>query len=65
MCVVGNHTTSTSTVCCARTGRLPNTALHRYLKENNMPHVWHVDSNAHDGTEWANNLYLFAQHLFR
>ncbi len=40
-------------------------ALHRYLKENNMPHVWHVDSNAHDGTAWANNLYLFAQHLFR
>ncbi len=39
--------------------------VHKYLKENNVPHVWHVDSNAHDGTEWANNLYLFAQHIFR
>jgi enterochelin esterase-like enzyme len=39
--------------------------VHQYLKENNVPHVWHVDSNAHDGTEWANNLYLFAQHIFQ
>ncbi|MEN6426542.1 MAG: endo-1,4-beta-xylanase [Phycisphaerales bacterium] len=39
--------------------------VHNYLKENNVPHVWHVDSNAHDGTEWANNLYLFAQHVFK
>ncbi len=39
--------------------------VHKYLKENNVPHVWHVDGNAHDGTEWANNLYLFAQHIFK
>jgi hypothetical protein len=39
--------------------------VHSYLKENNVPHIWHVDSNAHDGTEWANNLYLFAQHIFK
>jgi enterochelin esterase-like enzyme len=39
--------------------------VHNYLKENNVPHVWHVDSNGHDGTEWANNLYLFAQHIFK
>ena len=39
--------------------------VHNYLKEKNIPHVWHVDGNAHDGTEWANNLYLFAQKLFR
>ncbi len=39
--------------------------VHNYLKEKGVPHVWHVDSNAHDGTEWANNLYLFAQHIFR
>jgi len=39
--------------------------LHKYLKDNNVPHVWHVDGNAHDGTEWANNLYLFAQHIFK
>lgn len=39
--------------------------VHQYLKEKNVPHVWHVDGNAHDDTEWANNLYLFAQHLFK
>jgi len=39
--------------------------VHAYLKENNVPHVWHVDSNAHDATEWRNNLYYFAQYLFR
>jgi enterochelin esterase-like enzyme len=39
--------------------------LHNYLKEKNVPHIWHVDSNGHDGTEWANNLYLFAQHIFK
>ena len=38
--------------------------VHQYLKEKGIPHVWHVDSNAHDNTEWDNNLYLFAQHLF-
>jgi enterochelin esterase-like enzyme len=39
--------------------------VHAYLKEKGVPHVWHVDSNAHDGTEWANNLYLFAQRIFK
>jgi enterochelin esterase-like enzyme len=39
--------------------------VHVWLKQNNVPHVWHVDSNGHDPTEWRNNLYWFAQHLFR
>jgi enterochelin esterase-like enzyme len=39
--------------------------VHAYLKENDVPHVWHVDGNAHDPTEWKNNLYLFCQRLFR
>jgi enterochelin esterase-like enzyme len=39
--------------------------VHNYLKEKGVPHVWHVDSNAHDGTEWANNLYLFVQRIFK
>jgi enterochelin esterase-like enzyme len=39
--------------------------VHAYLKQNNVPHIWHVDSNAHDSTEWRNNLYLFAQYVFR
>ena len=38
--------------------------VHQYLKEQEIPHVWHVDGNAHDDTEWANNLYLFVQHIF-
>jgi len=38
--------------------------VHNYLKENSVPHVWHVDGNAHDPTEWDNNLYLFSQHIF-
>lgn len=40
-------------------------AVHQYLKQNGVPHIWHVDGNAHDTTEWDNNLYLFSQHIFR
>ena len=39
--------------------------VHAYLKEKDIPHVWHVDGNAHDATEWKNNLYLFSQRIFR
>jgi enterochelin esterase-like enzyme len=39
--------------------------VHSYLKEKSVPHVWHVDGNAHDTTEWANNLYLFSQRIFK
>lgn len=39
--------------------------LHRYLKENNVPHIWHVDSGAHDFSVWKNDLYLFSQRIFR
>jgi enterochelin esterase-like enzyme len=38
---------------------------HTYLKEKNVPHVWHVDSGVHDFAVWKNDLYLFAQRLFR
>jgi enterochelin esterase-like enzyme len=38
---------------------------HAYLKDKNVPHVWHVDSGGHDFTVWANDLYLFAQRIFR
>ena len=38
--------------------------MHDYLKEKGVPHVWHVDGNAHDTTEWDNNLYLFSQRIF-
>ncbi len=39
--------------------------VHQHLKSQGVPHVWHVDANAHDDTEWANNLYLFVQHIFK
>jgi enterochelin esterase-like enzyme len=39
--------------------------VHNYLKEQGVPHVWHVDGNAHDTTEWDNNLYLFGQRIFK
>jgi enterochelin esterase-like enzyme len=39
--------------------------VHAYLKEKNVPHVWHVDGNAHDPTHWRNNLWLFSQRIFR
>ena len=39
--------------------------VHAYLKDKGVPHVWHVDGHAHDPTEWRNNLYLFAQRIFR
>jgi enterochelin esterase-like enzyme len=39
--------------------------VHAYLKEKQVPHVWHVDGNGHDATHWRNNLWLFAQRIFR
>lgn len=39
--------------------------VHLYLKEHNVPHIWHVDSHGHDPTEWSKNLYLFAQRIFQ
>ena len=39
--------------------------VHAYLKEKGVPHVWHVDGNAHEPTEWKYNLYLFSQRIFR
>jgi enterochelin esterase-like enzyme len=39
--------------------------LHVYLKEHNIPHVWNVDDGGHDRETWANNLYHFAQLIFR
>jgi len=39
--------------------------MHNYLKENNVPHIWHVDGNGHDATHWRNNLWLFSQRIFK
>jgi enterochelin esterase-like enzyme len=39
--------------------------VHAYLKEKQVPHVWHVDGNGHDATHWRNNLWLFSQRIFK
>ena len=39
--------------------------VHAYLKVNGVPHVWHVDDNAHDPPHWKNSLFAFAQQIFR
>ncbi len=39
--------------------------LHRFAKANDIPHIWNVDSHAHDATTWRNNLYHFVQKAFR
>jgi hypothetical protein len=35
------------------------------LKEHDVPHIRHVDSHGHDGTEWSKELYLFAQRILK
>ena len=39
--------------------------MHVYLKEQGVPHIWHVDGNGHDATHWRNSLYHFTQRIFR
>ena len=42
-----------------------NQNVHKMLKDNGVPHIWHVDGNAHDTTHWDNALYLFSQLIFK
>ncbi|MGC8830555.1 MAG: hypothetical protein ACP5TE_12340 [Verrucomicrobiia bacterium] len=30
--------------------------FHSYLKQNDVPHIWHVDDNGHDPKHWKNSL---------
>ena len=39
--------------------------VHAYLKEKNVPHIWHVDEHAHDFQHWKKGLYNFAQLTFK
>jgi enterochelin esterase-like enzyme len=39
--------------------------VHAYLKEKDVPHVWHVASHGHDPPEWKQALYHFVQKLFQ
>ena len=39
--------------------------MHAYLKQNKVPHLWHVDDHGHDPTHWGHALNEFAQRIFR
>ena len=39
--------------------------LHQALVDAKIDHVWYVDSGVHEFPVWNNNLYLFAQMLFK
>lgn len=39
--------------------------MHAYLKEHQVPHVWHVDEHAHDFEHWKKSLYHFSQLIFK
>src|SRR5262245_10303021 len=39
--------------------------VHAYLKEKNVPHIWHVDEHAHDFQHWRKALYNFSQLIFK
>ncbi len=38
---------------------------HRYLEENKVPHIWHVQPGEHNFVVWKQDLYSFSQLLFR
>jgi enterochelin esterase-like enzyme len=38
--------------------------VHRYLKQQNVSHIWNVDDHGHDAETWGSNLYHFAQRIF-
>ncbi len=54
-------------IACGNRDRLIRVSqgVHKMLKDSAVPHIWNVDSHAHDDPEWSNNLHLFAQRLFR
>ena len=39
--------------------------VHAYLKEKNVPHIWHVDDHAHDFQHWKKALFNFSQLAFK
>ncbi len=39
--------------------------FHTFLKENEIPHVWHVTGRGHDAPEWKQALFHFVQKVFQ
>jgi enterochelin esterase-like enzyme len=42
-----------------------NRSFHTALDEMKVPHLWQIGSGAHEWPVWKNDLYVFAQMLFR
>lgn len=36
----------------------------RYMRQQQIPHIWNLDNHAHDPTHWKNNLWHFARLVF-
>lgn len=43
----------------------PTKALHEFLDEKKVGHIYHVEGGAHEWPVWKNDLYLVSQRLFR
>lgn len=39
--------------------------VHKFLKKNEIEHVWHVDEHGHDPAHWSSSLYWFSQAVFQ
>lgn len=39
--------------------------FHRYLSDNTVRHIYQIEEGGHNMEFWANDLYLFAQQLFK
>jgi enterochelin esterase-like enzyme len=39
--------------------------LHKYLKENNVLHIWPVEPGVHDFKVWKSYLYYFSQQIIK
>lgn len=44
---------------------LYSSRTHDYLEKNNVPHIYHIEPGKHEFKVWKNDLYLFAQLLFK
>jgi enterochelin esterase-like enzyme len=42
-----------------------NKSFHESLESQKIPHTWHLETGGHTFTVWRNDLYLFAQQLFK
>ncbi len=52
--------------CGDKDGLMNNSRnFHTILEQKKVPHIFHIDSGAHEFPVWKNDLYLFSQLIFR